>query len=324
MYYNSEFGYFGLNQDSDIFTIELNTNQIPSFLFDSKGNLKDDYVSFKSGYWYLVKMQIVTNKLTYKYAIERRLYSDNVSPVPNMYFYICYFNFDFPVDTLEYIKFHIQLVRKEWFVKTYYDYYCTLYKDSKINVTYTNDYSSDLSFFENLKNFFNHSETEENVLAIQAGHYKIYDDYYDFKVYFINDGSPLTNEPSIFPYYFNTTEIYDVLEMKYTYKSIIYYSDNLTGRPGAGYYPSDPGNPCSNNNCINIFNSIYEGLKFLWNWNYPIGMFIILGFLAVCIILIIIYFPGLFKVLLNVIIFPFKILIKLSLSLINFFKKKKE
>lgn len=320
LYYKSEFGYFGLNQDSEIYTIELDISQIPSFLFDTKGNLKDDYVSFKSGYWYLIKIQNVNKQVTGKYAIERKLYSHGVSPVPDMYFYICYFNFDFPVDTLEYIKFYIQLVRKEFFIKTYYDYCCTLYKGSKINVTYTNDYSSDLSFFENLKNFFNHSETEENVLAIQAGHYKIYDDYYDFKVYFINDDSPLINEPSIFPYYFNTTEIYDVLEMKYTYKSIIFYSDNIVLTPGEGYFPSDPGSN-NNNNCINIFNSICEGLKELWNWNYPYGMFIILGFLAICIILLIIYFPGFFKVVIKIIIFPFKLILNLFGSIFN--KKNK-
>lgn len=330
--YNNEFGYFGLVQDDEVHTLELNINQIPSFLFDTKGNLKDDYVSFKSGYWYLVRLQIITDKLIYHYLVRREnFYIVNVAGVSVKYnVMVAYLNFfdynDFFFDTIEEIEFCYSVYREyELFPgitipskRDYYDLTCSLKKNNEINRPVFPDgpFVSHTSSFEDM-----------NFLEIQKGDYYIIlingeEKEYNYKLYLssniqkniVNSNNPFAFYDDIYP-----TQELQIMNIVCTYKSVVFSLKNLEGVNDEPIVDKEP-----EYNCSTFLKDIVNGIKVLWNWNYPIGMFIILGFLAVCIVLIIIYFPGLFKVLLNIIIFPFKLLIKLFQSLINFFKKKKE
>ena len=117
--YNNEFGYYGYKQDDEIYNIELNINQIPSFLFDTKGNLKDNYISFRDNLWYLVKVNDVTKLINGSYTYLRK----NTSALNNGFIYFeIYFNFNLPIDTLEYIEFNLP-IRKvikvfDWVVRS--------------------------------------------------------------------------------------------------------------------------------------------------------------------------------------------------------------
>lgn len=330
--YNNEFGYFGLVQDDEIYTIELNTTQIPSFLFDTKGNLKDDYVSFKSGYWYLVRMQIITDKIIYHYLIRREnYYVVNVAGVSIKYnVMVAYLNFfdynNIIFDTIEEIEFCYSVYREYEFFpgitipskRDYYDLTCILKKNKEIDRPVFPDgpFVSHTTSFEDM-----------NFLEIQKGDYNLIltsgkEEKYDYKLflssdiqkYIVNPNNPFAFYDDIYP-----TQELQIMNIICTYKSVVFSLKNLDGVNDEPIVDREP-----EYNCSTFLKDILNGIKVLWNWNYPIGMFIILGFLAVCVILIIIYFPSLFKVLLNIIIFPFKIVIKLFLSLINFFKKKKE
>ena len=330
--YNNEFGYFGLVQDDEIYIIELNITQVPKFLFDSKGNLKDDYVSFKSGYWYLVRMQIITDKLIYHYLVRKEnYYVVNVAGVSVKYnVMVAYLNFfdynNIIFDTIEEIEFCYSVYREyELFPgitipskRDYYDLTCILKKNREIDRPVFPDgpFVSHTTSFEDM-----------NFLEIQKGDYNLIltngkEKKYDYKLYLssniqkniVNFDNPFAFYDDIYP-----TQELQIMNIVCTYKSVVFSLKNLEGvndEPIVGKEPEY--------NCSTFFKDLVNGIKVLWNWNYPIGMFIILGFLAVCIILMIIYFPGLFKVLLDIIIFPFRILIKLFQSLINFFKKKKE
>ena len=330
--YNNEFGYFGLVQDDEIYIIELNITQVPKFLFDSKGNLKDDYVSFKSGYWYLVRMQIITDKLIYHYLVRKEnYYVVNVAGVSVKYnVMVAYLNFfdynNIIFDTIEEIEFCYSVYREyELFPgitipskRDYYDLTCILKKNNEIDRPVFPDgpFVSHTTSFEDM-----------NFLEIQKGDYNLIltngkEKKYDYKLYLssniqkniVNFDNPFAFYDDIYP-----TQELQIMNIVCTYKSVVFSLKNLEGvndEPIVGKEPEY--------NCSTFFKDLVNGIKVLWNWNYPIGMFIILGFLAVCIILMIIYFPGLFKVLLDIIIFPFRILIKLFQSLINFFKKKKE
>ncbi len=330
--YNNEFGYFGLVQDDEIYIIELNITQVPKFLFDSKGNLKDDYVSFKSGYWYLVRMQIITDKLIYHYLVRKEnYYVVNVAGVSVKYnVMVAYLNFfdynNIIFDTIEEIEFCYSVYREyELFPgitipskRDYYDLTCILKKNNEIDRPVFPDgpFVSHTTSFEDM-----------NFLEIQKGDYNLIltngkEKKYDYKLYLssniqkyiVNPNNPFAFYDDIYP-----TQELQIMNIICTYKSVVFSLKNLEGvndEPIVGKEPEY--------NCSTFFKDIVNGIKVLWNWNYPIGMFIILGFLAVCIILIIIYFPGLFKVLLDIIIFPFKILIKLFQSLIIFLKRKKE
>lgn len=330
--YNNEFGYFGLVQDDEIYTIELNINQVPKFLFDSKGNLKDDYVSFKSGYWYLVRMQIITDKLIYHYLIRREnYYLVNVAGVSVKYnVMVAYLNFfdynNIIFDTIEEIEFCYSVYREyELFPgitipskRDYYDLTCILKKNREIDRPVFPDgpFVSHTTSFEDM-----------NFLEIQKGDYNLIltngkEKKYDYKLYLssniqkyiVNPNNPFAFYDDIYP-----TQELQIMNIICTYKSVVFSLKNLEGVNDEPIVSKEP-----EYNCSTFFKDIVNGIKVLWNWNYPIGMFIILGFLAVCIILIIIYFPSLFKVLLDIIIFPFKILIKLFQSLIIFLKRKKE
>lgn len=331
--YNNEFGYFGLVQDDEIYTIELNINQVPKFLFDSKGNLKDDYVSFKSGYWYLVRMQIITDKIIYDYLIRREnYYVVNVAGVSIKYnvmvAYLSFRNFDEKIvfDTIEEIEFCYSVYQEyELFPgitipskRDYYDLTCILKKNKEIDRPVFPDgpFVSHTTSFEDM----NFLEIQKGDYYIQLSNGKEYNLNYklflssNIQKYIVNPNNPFAFYDDIYP-----TQELQIMNIICTYKSVVFSLKNLEGNNLEPIVDKEP-----EYNCSTFLKDILNGIKVLWNWNYPIGMFIILGFLAVCVILIIIYFPGLFKVLLNIIIFPFKILIKLFLSLINFFKKKKE
>lgn len=331
--YNNEFGYFGLVQDDEIYTIELNINQVPSFLFDSKGNLKDDYVSFKSGYWYLVRMQIITDKIIYDYLIRREnYYVVNVAGASIKYnvmvAYLSFRNFDEKIvfDTIEEIEFCYSVYREyELFPgitipskRDYYDLTCILKKNKEIDRPVFSDgpFVSHTTSFEDM----NFLQIQKGDYYIQLSNGKEYNLNYklflssNIQKYIVNPNNPFAFYDDIYP-----TQELQIMNIICTYKSVVFSLKNLEGNNLEPIVDKEP-----EYNCSTFLKDILNGIKVLWNWNYPIGMFIILGFLAVCVILIIIYFPGLFKVLLDIIIFPFKILIKLFLSLINFFKKKKE
>ena len=331
--YNNEFGYFGLVQDDEIYTIELNITQVPSFLFDSKGNLKDDYVSFKSGYWYLVRMQIITDKLIYDYLVRKEnYYVVNVAGVSVKYnvmvAYLSFRNFSekYLFDTIEEIEFCYSVYREyELFPgitipskRDYYDLTCILKKNNEIDRPVFPDgpFVSHTTSFEDM-NFLEIQKGDYNLILTNGKEYKL-----DYKLYLssniqkniVNPNNPFAFYDDIYP-----TQELQIMNIICTYKSVVFSLKNLEGNnlePIVGKEPEY--------NCSTFLKDLVNAIKVLWNWNYPIGMFIILGFLAVCIILMIIYFPGLFKVLLDIIIFPFRILIKLFQSLINFFKKKKE
>ena len=331
--YNNEFGYFGLVQDDEIYTIELNITQVPSFLFDSKGNLKDDYVSFKSGYWYLVRMQIITDKLIYHYLVRKEnYYLVNVAGVSVKYnvmvAYLSFRNFSekYLFDTIEEIEFCYSVYREyELFPgitipskRDYYDLTCILKKNNEIDRPVFPDgpFVSHTTSFEDM-NFLEIQKGDYNLILTNGKEYKLDYKLYlssNIQKYIVNPNNPFAFYDDIYP-----TQELQIMNIICTYKSVVFSLKNLEGNnlePIVGKEPEY--------NCSTFFKDIVNGIKVLWNWNYPIGMFIILGFLAVCIILMIIYFPGLFKVLLDIIIFPFRILIKLFQSLINFFKKKKE
>ena len=328
--YNNEFGYFGLVQDDEIYTIELDINQIPSFLFDSKGNLKDDYVSFKSGYWYLVRMQIITDKIVYDYLIRREnYYVVNVAGISIKYnvmvAYIGFRNGDKNLifDTIEEIEFCYSVYREyELFSgitipskRDYYDLTCILKKNREIDRPVFPDgpFVSHTTSFEDM----NFLEIQKGDYYIQLSNGKEYNLNYklflssNIQKYIVNPNNPFAFYDDIYP-----TQELQIMNIICTYKSVVFSLKNLEGNNLEPIVSKEP-----EYNCSTFFKDIVNGIKVLWNWNYPIGMFIILGFLAVCIILIIIYFPSLFKVLLNIIIFPFRILIKLFQSLIIFLKR---
>lgn len=281
MYYNSEFGYYGYKQDDEIYTIELNITQVPSFLFDSKGNLKDDYISFRDNLCYLVKVNDVTKLINSSYTYLRK----NTSALNNGFIYFeIYFNFNLPIDTLEYIEFNLP-IRKvikvfDWVVRSesfLTNMKMSVHKDEKVSHLNINN-----------SNWFNHFFSitkKEN--SIQKGDYLINNFRYEFKILysddnyymFYNDDKMIdwssTSRNETVTYFSNNIYINDddsnflISSGIYTYKSVVFSYDDL--KHDYNKSPDDPGNEKT------FWEWFIEKIKELWNWNYPYGMLIVIA-----------------------------------------------
>ena len=281
MYYNSEFGYYGYKQDDEIYTIELNITQVPSFLFDSKGNLKDDYISFRDNLWYLVKVEdsFTEEKMYWTYLRK------NTSSLNNGFIYFeIYFNFNLPIDTLEYIEFNLP-IRKvikvfDWVVRSeafLTNMKMSVHKDEKVSHLNINN-----------SNWFNHFFSitkKEN--SIQKGDYLINNFRYEFKILysddnyymFYNDDKMIdwssTSRNETVTYFSNNIYINDddsnflISSGIYTYKSVVFSYDDL--KHDYNKSPDDPGNEKT------FWEWFIEKIKELWNWNYPYGMLIVIA-----------------------------------------------
>lgn len=278
--YNNEFGYYGYKQDDEIYNIELNINQIPSFLFDTKGNLKDNYISFRDNLWYLVKVNDVTKLINGSYTYLRK----NTSALNNEFIYFeIYFNFNLPIDTLEYIEFNLP-IRKvikvfDWVVRSeafLTNMKMSVHKDEKVSHLNINN-----------SNWFNHFFSitkKEN--AIQKGDYLINNFRYEFKILysddnyymFYNDDKVIdwssTTKNDTVTYFSNNIYINDndSTSLKssgiYTYKSIVFSYDDLEHNYNKS--PDDPGDE------EGFWEWFIKKIKELWNWNYPYGMLIVI------------------------------------------------
>lgn len=271
--YNNAFGYYGYKQDDKIYTIELDISQIPSFLFDTKGNLKDNYISFRDNLWYLVKVEDSFTKEKMYWTYLRK----NTSALNNGFIYFeIYFNFNLPIDTLEYIEFNLPVYRyflwHDSEIKTKLK--MSVHKDEK--VSHLNIDNS---------NWFNHFFSitkKEN--AIQKGIYEIEKLKYEFKILYSDDNYYMFyNDDKVIDWssttktdtvtYFDPSIYIDYEEKTYatciyTYKSVVYsFSSEIEFvKPSTDPKKED-----------NFFDWLFKQIISLWNWNYPYGMFIVIA-----------------------------------------------
>lgn len=313
--YNNAFGYYGYKQDDEIYTIELNINQVPKFLFDSKGNLKDNYISFRDNLWYLVKVEDSFTEAKMYWTYLRK----NTSALNNGFIYFeIYFNFNLPIDTLEYIEFNLPVYRyflwKDFEIKTKLK--MSVHKDEK--VSYLNIDNS---------NWFNHFFSitkKEN--AIQKGIYEIEKLKYEFKILYSDDNYYMFyNDDKVIDWsstikndtvtYFDPSIYIDYEEKTYatciyTYKSVVYsFSSEIE-------FVKPSGDPEKEDN---FFDWLFKQISFLWNWNYPYGMLIVIVVSLALFGGIIYLFWPLIKV---IIVFFVRIIIFLFNSIKKLFNKK--
>lgn len=267
VYYNDEFGYYSLSQN-DTKTIQLTRNQLPSFVFDSNGTLKDVYISKQDNLWTMPKVEDVSKKIDFYWTYVRK----NTGSNNGFVYYEIYFNFNLPVDTLEYIEFNLP-VRKvtkifNWVMKSKKmstNLVMTVKKDENVSHLVGNDY-------EHWYEFFIPSKKE---LAIQKGSYSVGDYIFDFKIlysdnnyYLFTDDEKKTSwssvsksdtvtyfSPSIYPYGDKDNQLRAT--GSYTYKTIVYRFNDVNGDYIVS--PDDPGREKS------LLEKIWEWICKLWN-----------------------------------------------------------
>ena len=297
VYFNDEFGYYALSQN-DTKVMQLSKNQLPSFVFDSNGVLKDVYISKQDNLWTCPEVKDVSKEIEFHWNYGRK----NAGSNNGFVYYEIYFNFNLPVDTLESIEFNLP-VRKvtkifNWVMKSEKmttSLVMTVKKDENVSHLVGSDY-------EHWYEFFIPSKKE---LAIQKGSYSVGDNIYDFKIlysdnsyYIFTDDEKKTSwssvskndtvtyfGPSIYPIIDNKKDNLLMATGNYSFKSIMYSFKNLGGI--ADLNPDDPGKEKS------LLEKIWEWICKLWNegiWGKILVIVLLLPVIFVfCYLLYLIY-----------------------------------
>lgn len=259
VYYNDEFGYYSLSQ-SDTKIMQLTKNQLPSFVFDTNGVVKDIYISKQSNLWTCpeVKKIYESVKILGYVDSEYYMYDGNY----DLQCYVVYVSFigysnllgkyeKYPIDTIEkfsiryaytprYSKFSEWLIKEGWKKRklTYITSTCVR------GDTFT-DYGLDHNFWCFLTGNYPRND------VIQKGDYVISQDdkeiHFDFKIYLTNDEGLSSQELKNDDYLFLTPIDYkpyqlspEILDCVVSYQSVIYNLKNISYIPVFPESP-DPG-----------------------------------------------------------------------------------
>lgn len=314
--YDETLGYYIVSQELSN-SIDFEIYFCPSFIFDSAGNLKDNYVSVRDGRWYEPKVSDIFKEIRINYCIEKERYY-SIGIISKAYFDVCvaYFSFktkdnkEFPIDTIESIELNYKLLHKTWLTDFLYDKFGLKY--SELNYTCSLSKSSTVKPDEDFLKYmirykFCEDFEKENISSIQKGNYRFEDGKYNysFKLYLNNDedGSYEIYEDWV------PSQNLQIMKINVSYKSVIYDLKNIN---------EVNDKPIIDNDGDTLWILISRIFKEFWENLNPYFKLIIIFIL---IILLIYLFWPIIKII-------FKFLIKIFKSIFNFikslFKKKKE
>ncbi len=314
--YDETLGYYIVSQELSN-SIDFEIYFCPSFIFDSAGNLKDNYVSVRDGRWYEPKVSDIFKEIRINYRIEKERYY-SIGIISKAYFDVCvaYFSFktkdnkEFPIDTIESIELNYKLLHKTWLTDFLYDKFGLKY--SELNYTCSLSKSSTVKPDEDFLKYmirykFCEDFEKENISSIQKGNYRFEDGKYNysFKLYLNNDedGSYEIYEDWV------PSQNLQIMKINVSYKSVIYDLKNIN---------EVNDKPIIDNDGDTLWILISRIFKEFWENLNPYFKLIIIFIL---IILLIYLFWPIIKII-------FKFLIKIFKSIFNFikslFKKKKE
>lgn len=314
--YDETLGYYIVSQELSN-SIDFGIYFCPSFIFDSAGNLKDNYVSVRDGRWYEPKVSDIFKEIIINYRIEKERYY-SIGIIAKEYFDVCvaYFSFktkdnkEFPIDTIESIELNYKLLYKTWLTDFLYDKFGLKY--SELNYTCSLSKSSTVKPDEDFLKYmirykFCEDFEKENISSIQKGNYRFEDGKYNysFKLYLNNDddGSYDIYEDWV------PSQNLQIMKINVSYKSVIYDLKNIN---------EVNDKPIIDNDGDTLWILISRIFKEFWENLNPYVKLIIIFILIV--LLIYLFWP--------IIKIIFKFLIKIFKSIFNFikslFKKKKE
>lgn len=260
LYFNNDYGYFDYTYTEGEHSILLDINQVPKCAFDLFGNLKDIFISITENYWYPVSIRKQTNLKWVDCALEKVLLD-----AIKCYYGVLYFNFNFPIDTLEYVEFNLPMFyRYKILGITIKDYpinelSMSVYRDETIRIP------PNLSF----KDFYPKWTTS---YCIEKGPFNFESKIYDFKIIYLDDNYSIVSGkysdyylglyeddsydiPTYFSYdiYLNDS-IASKGKFVYTYNSIVYGTE--------GYFeiekPKDDPSYNDDINCKNFIEKIFN------------------------------------------------------------------
>lgn len=235
--FDDNLGYYTLNQD-ETEVRNLTKEELPSFAFDSLGNVKDVYISKQDDLWTLPEVKQVSKVVNYYYLIRREFYYTSFrgssDSGDDFYLFVAYMNFEVPIDTIE----KIELVYRYWDVTQRYnplkalgwvDYKineakCTIYRDTKVVDP----------FYKK-----NKDESYSYTMAITKSDYYFNKYYFEFRIC-LSDDNFVPKSYAEKDYYTSYELRYEpvnelqVVNLTYTYQSILYNSKNLYGIPIEG------------------------------------------------------------------------------------------
>ena len=241
VFYNDEFGYYSLSQ-SDTKTIQLTKNQLPTFVFDSNGIVKDIYISKQSNLWTCPEVKDVSKEMKIKWTYKTKIplnSNHTISGGSGLVYYEIFFNFNLPIDTLEYIKFNLPMKKNNKFlfwvtsVEEYNFFNMTIKRNDKGNVTQSDFYNW---FLKNVANI------DSTYSVIERGNFLIENDNYSFKIIYIDDNyayysgsnkkkwNNSVRSATIFDNKMFPDDKNDLIaDVIYSYQSILYQAEGVIG-----------------------------------------------------------------------------------------------
>lgn len=258
VYYNDEFGYYSLSQD-DTKTIQLAKKQLPTFLFDTNGEVKDIYISKQINFWTCPEVKNIYENVEILVFIDNEYYMYDGNY--DLHCYIAYVSFigysnllgkykKFPIDTIEkfsiryaytprYSKFSEWLIQEGWKKRK-----LTYITSTCVRGDSFTDYGLDHNFWCFLTGNYPKSD------VIQKGDYVIKQNdeeiHFDFKIYLTNDEGLSKQELKNNDYLFLTPIDYKayqnkscVMDCVVSYQAVIYNLKNITTIPAFPELP-DP------------------------------------------------------------------------------------
>lgn len=258
--FDNSLGYYSLNQD-EMKTIELSKEELPSFVFDTSGNIKDIYISKQDDLWTLPEIKNVKKQIEYHYRIRREFYYTSFrgssDSGDDFYLFVAYMNFEVPIDTIEEIK----LTYRYWDVTQRYNPFkaigwvsykideatCTIYHDTKVVDPFSKKGKDGSYGYTN---------------AITKSDYYVSSTHYTFRVC-LSDDNFVPKSYAENDYYTSYTLEYEpvselqVVNLIFSYQSILYNSKNLYG------FSDDPDNNPNHEN--SLWQKFWEWIVKLWN-----------------------------------------------------------
>lgn len=273
--YSEDFGYYFLSTKNE-YQWNMTKEELPSFAFDTAGNVKDVYISKNNDYWTLPEVKNVYEKVRFiSYIDEEYYYTSSIAGAKTDYkLLVAYVAFvdeygrKIPTDTIEEIELNFEMQEKStfWFnflnVFTFgnlkyktFDCSCVLRKMDYVDrpvfpdgpfISHTTGYEDlDLQTIQKDKYVFNYEG-------------KIYE--FDYKLYLADEDKQVTNANNPFAFKTNYECINDIIHVNsiISYESVLYSLKKVESN-------TINSNSDKNEKEKNIWEKIWEWIVKLWN-----------------------------------------------------------
>lgn len=272
VYYNDEFGYYALSQN-DTKIIQLSKSQLPTFIFDSNGEVKDIFISKQESLWAMPEVKDVNEKIIVEYVLREYYYYElSIAGAKVKYNLLCaYLSFQdkngnfIPTDTIEEIELNFIMQEEPTFFTQIGHIFGYKYKTFQCECLLKRGDVVDAPVFpEGPLISHTTSYKDKDLTVIQKGEYDIILNTgekrsYSYSLYIADEKKQVTNvnNPFAFRTDYHPTNELNICNLKISYRQIIYDLKNIDS------IGSEP--IIDHNEDPTLLDKIIEFILMIWN-----------------------------------------------------------